>query len=681
MQENTKALLILVATASLILLVMVGYPAVDGHIHENHKGDIFFDQVSGNDSEDSYAVNNRLETQIPDSDPGEPLPEITLSLEEGAPGFQVTLWQSDAGTCYFFLPGFAKDTGLILKDSSHNNIYINDVQITETDILRGISDEQPYTLSVMDSEGNLILCKSVIFMYSSTLPVMSLTTKSGNLDYINADKNNEEGGATALFDESGQQLYSGTVKAIRGRGNSTWGLSKKPYQIKLNEAADFWGFGLSSSWNLIANGYDQTKLRNQIVSELATELGMDYVPESQMIDLYINHTYYGNYYLTEKVRIAEEGVNIRDMDTYVNDAYDTRELGKLERCENADGTRKWVATDVELDDISGGYLLERELTDRFEKEVSGFVTCQGDCYTLQSPAYASESQVNYIADLMQGFQDAVAEADGINPTTGKHYSEYIDINSFAQKYLVEEISKNYDGGVTSSFFYKPDDSVSEKIFAGPIWDYDVAFGNCNLDRIASNPIGITKLQDHIYATEIFAQLYAQDDFYDHMVTMYQKQALPYLNDLLDYRLEEMVEQSRASIAMDRARWEAPENRYQYYEEYDNSVRFLKYFIEQRRNFLNEVWLDGVCYHNLSFVVDDEIWQRYCIKDGELPTGEPIPVRYSSSSLFLGWVTENGVPYDMYKPIYEDVTFHATWQELNPEGEDPSEFTEETGSTN
>lgn len=666
MQKNTKALVILVATASLILLVMLGYPAVDGHIHENHKGDIFFDQISDNDSEDSYTVNNRLETQIPDTDPGEPLPEITLSLEEGAPGFQVTLWQSDAGTCYFFLPGFAKNTGLILKDSNHNNIYINDVQIAETDILRGISDEHPYTLSVMDPEGNSILCKSVIFMYSSSLPVMSLTTKSGNLDYIHADKSNEEAGATALFDESGQPLYSGTVKAIRGRGNSTWGLSKKPYQIKLNEEADFWGFGLSSSWNLIANGYDQTKLRNQIVSELATELGMDYVPEGQMIDLYINHTYYGNYYLTEKVRIAEEGVDIRDMDTYVNDAYDTRELGKLERCENADGTRKWVATDVDLDDISGGYLLERELTDRFEKEVSGFITCQGDCYTLQSPAYASESQVNYIADLMQGFQDAVAEADGINPTTGRHYSEYIDINSFAQKYLVEEISKNYDGGVTSSFFYKPDDSVSEKIFAGPIWDYDVAFGNCNLDRIASNPIGITKLQDHIYATEIFAQLYAQDDFYNHMVTMYQKQALPYLNDLLDYRLEEMVEQSRASIAMDRTRWEAPENRYQYYKKYDNSVRFLRYFIEQRRDFLNEVWLDGICYHNLSFVVDDEIWQRYCIKDGELPTGEPIPVRYSSSSLFLGWITENGVPYDMYKPIYEDVTFYATWQELDPE---------------
>lgn len=681
MQKNKKSLMMLVSAVSLILLVIMGYPAIEGHIHETHKGDIFLDEMAENVSRESSAPNNRPGIQTPETDPGYPLPDITLSLEDDALHFQINLWRSNTGTCYFFLPGFAKDMGLILHDKNNNHIYIDDVQIRDTDILRHISEEESYVLSVLDSEENVILHCPVVFMYSSLLPVMSLTTKSGNMDYINADKTNEEAGATALFDENGQSLYTGNVKSIRGRGNSTWGLSKKPYQIKLNEETDLFGFGSSSSWNLIANGYDQTKLRNQIATDLATELGMDYVPEGQMIDLYINHTYYGNYYLTEKIRIAEEGVAIKDMDYYTDNAYDTRELDKLERYENEDGTRKWVETDIELDDISGGYLLERELTDRFEKEVSGFITSQGDCYTLQSPAYASESQVNYIADLMQAFQDAVAQADGINPMTGQHYSEYIDINSFVQKYLVEEISRNYDGGVTSSFFYKPDDSVSKKIFAGPIWDYDVAFGNCNLDRIASNPIGITRLQDHVYATDIFAQLYAQDDFYNHTVTMYKDHALPYLNDLLDNRLDEMVEQSRASIAMDRTRWEAPENRYQYYKEYDNSIRFLRYFIEQRRDFLNEVWLDGARYHNLSFVVDGEIWQRYCIRDGELPSGEPVPIRYSSSSLFLGWFTENGVPYDMYKPIFEDATFYAAWQELPPETAYPAESTEESGSAN
>lgn len=662
MQKNRKSIVMLVMAVSLILIVIMAYPVVDEQIHGNQKGELFLDQALETSSPDASFKDKAAELPQ-DTDPGEPFPEITLSLNNDTSDFHVTLWQSDAGTCYFFLPGFARDMGLILKDNDHNTICINDVQIQETDVLLGISEETSYDLSVMDPEGNILLHRPLLFMYSSSLPVMALTTKSGNLEYINADKSNEEPGAAVLFDEDGESLYTGSVKAIRGRGNSTWGLSKKPYQIKLHEETDFFGFGQADSWNLIANGYDQTKLRNQIATELATELGMDFVPEGQMIDLYINHTYYGNYYLTEKIRVDEYSVDIKDMDTYVNDAYDTRELAKLERLENEDGTRKWVATDISPDDISGGYLLERELAARFETQDSGFITAQGDCYTLQSPAYASQSQVDYIADLMQEFQDAVMETDGIHPVTGRHYSEYIDMDSFAQKYLVEEISKNYDGGVTSSFFYKPDDSVSEKIYAGPIWDYDVAFGNCNLDRIASNPIGITKLHNHVYGTEIFAQLYEQEDFYHNMVTMYQERALPYLNDLLDYKLEEMVAQSRASVAMDRARWETPENRYQYYQEYDNSVKFLKHFIEQRRDFLNEVWLEGVSYHNLSFVVDDEIWQIYCIEDGALPPGEPVPIRYSSPSLFMGWFSENGVPYDMYKPIYEDMTFYATWQEL------------------
>lgn len=670
MQNNKKSILTLLSAVSMLLLIIMGYLSFDDHLQENQKETVYLDQTPPPDHAEVLRDNAVTDISEPETDPGEPLPDITLSLEDRAADFQVTLWQSDAGICYFFLPGFAKESGMILRVEGDNSIYINDMQIKETDILRGIFEEETYDLTVRNAQGDVTLHRSVVFMYSSSLPVMCLTTRSGNLDYINADKEHEETGTTALFDQSGASLYSGNVKSVRGRGNSTWGLSKKPYQIRLYEDADFFGFGPARSWNLIANGYDQTKLRNQIVSDLAIELGMNYVPESQMIDLYINNVYYGNYYLTEKIRVDDEGVAIRNMDTYVNDAYNTREIDKLERCQNEDGTRKWVETDIELDDISGGYLLERELTSRFETEDCGFITSQEDCYTLQSPAYASEDQVNYIADLMQAFQDAVAEPDGIHPLTGRHYTEYIDLNSFVQKYLVEEISKNYDGGVTSSFFYKPNDTVSGKIFAGPIWDYDVAFGNCNLDRIASNPIGITKLYDHIYGTEIFAQLYDQEDFYNYMAAMYEERALPYLNALLERRLDKMVKQSRASISMDRARWETPENRYQYYQEYDSSVRYLKYFIEKRRDFLNEVWLEGTVYHNVSFVVDDEVWQIYCIEDGGLPTDEPVPIRYSTSSLFLGWYSANGVPYDMYKPIYEDMTFYALWQEL-PTQENPS----------
>ncbi len=65
---------------------------------------------------------------------------------------------------------------------------------------------------------------------------------------------------------------------------------------------------------------------------------------------------------------------------------------------------------------------------------------------------------------------------------------------------------------------------------------------------------------------------------------------------------------------------------------------------------------------MTFVVDGAIWEIDCVKDGEVPKREPIPYRYSLPSLFMGWYTENNIPYDGYKPVYEDITYYAVWQE-------------------
>lgn len=676
MVENKKVKTFMVIVVTLILIVLMIYPVVKDKINEYRKKDISLNQEESLGSrEEIEEQKEREQEKNGELNPEEPLyaengdeeaeqselPKVYFGLESGSRQIKISLWQSETGICYLFLPGFAKGKELILEETGGCSICIGNSLMKQGDALKDIVPEEAYALTLSDKNGSVILQAPVIFMYSSDLPVLSMTTQSGGMTAIDEDKMNEEAGTILLLDEAGEEIYAGEAESIRGRGNSTWGLSKKPYQFKLCEKADLFGLGKSRSWNLIANGYDETRLRNRIALELAAELGMSFVPQGQMIDLYINETYYGNYYLTEKIKVEDERVAIRDMETVIDAAYSSEDIEKLERMQNEDGSRKWTSVAFENPDISGGYLFERELPDRFEGEVSGFVTSQGDQYALKSPAYASLKQVDYIANLMQEFQDAVEEPDGVHPTTGRHYSEYIDVASFIQKYLVEEISKNYDGGVTSSFFYKPDDSVSSRIFAGPVWDYDVAFGNCNLDEIASNPMGITKLSNHVYGTDVFARLYEKEDFYDQMTKMYQEKALPYLDYLLEEGIDKMVEETRQSAKMDSIRWENLENRYQYYENYDNDVRYLKYFIEQRRNFLNEVWLEGEIYHNVTFMVDDEAWQITCLRDGEMLGNEPIPSRYSS--LFMGWTTESGVPYDRFKPVYEDMVFYSVWQEL------------------
>lgn len=656
---------------------MTGYPLVKDKIRESRQREISLSQEQtygiveeiqengsreGKDALFDEARHSVAEDQIREQQ------EIYLTFLNGNMEVKVSLWLSEDGIGYFFFPGFAKGKELTLERMTGEALWIGDQEIHEGDLLYGVREEEAYGMRMLSEDGKVLLQTSVFFMYSSNLPTAFLFTASGNMDEIDGNKDYCENGRITLCSEAGEPLYYGEIERISGRGNSTWGIAKKPYQFKLVDKTDFFGFGASRSWNLLANGYDETRLRNQITLDMARALGMSCVPDGKMIDLYINDIYYGNYFLTEKIGIGEESVAIRSMEETLNVIYDVKELEKLQTVENKEQNRKWVSVDYEERDISGGYLFERELPSRYQQEVSGFVTDQGDYYALKNPSYASQNQVEYIGELMQQFQDAVEEPDGIHPETGKAYSEYIDVDSFVQKYLVEEISKNYDGGVTSSFFYKPQDAVSTKLYAGPVWDYDVAFGNCNLDEIASNPMGITKLDNHVLGTDVFKNLYEKPDFYKKVVELYRDRAVPYLQELLDGGIDQMVLASRQSAKLDSIRWENLENRYQYYENYDNDIRYLKYFIEQRMGFLNQVWLQGKIYHNVTFIVDEEAWQIFCVQDGETGGEEPVPYRYKSTSIFIGWANEKGVPYDRYKPIYEDMEFYALWHEL-PSGDE------------
>ena len=666
----------MVVTGILILLAMPVYTQIRDEAQRQRKKEISLaqDQVLEAGQEESsagegaYNGNKKQEDtkagtayRSIDDAVWEEIPRIVLA-PEGIGDIRVSLWTGKDGICYFFLPGFARGKDLILENAQGMQVQLGGVEAVEGDEVCDITEGRAYELILLEG-AEILVETSVIFRYSSDLPVLSLSTLSGDMETVHEEKETEEAGMAVVFDKEGVPVYNGRMEGIRGRGNSTWGLSKKPYQFRLSQKTDLLGLGKGKAWNLLANGYDETKLRNQITLQLASALGMAYVPRGTMVDLYINDMYYGNYFLTQKIKVDSESVDIRDMEKSAEAVYSGEDMEEIKSFQNEDGTRKWTEDLFHESDISGGYLFERELPDRFAGETSGFVTAQGDCYALKSPAFASRDQVDYIAELMQEFQDAVEEEDGVHPVTGRHYSECIDITSFVQKYLVEEISKNYDGGVTSSFFYKPQGNVSSKIFAGPVWDYDVAFGNCNLDEIASNPIGLTRLSDHVYGTDVFARLYEKEDFLVKTKELYKEKGLPYLEKLLDEGIDEMVQESRASVEMDNIRWEELENRYQYYEEYDNSVRYLKYFVEQRMDFLNKVWLEGEVYHNVTFVVDGEQWQINCVKDGELPGNEPVPARNIGGSLFMGWVTDKGIPFDRFKPVYEDITYHAVWQEL------------------
>lgn len=510
---------------------------------------------------------------------------------------------------------------VLLENADARAYQYADVKLYETD--GGESYLFLPSWAEREAEEKRYAGETVTVLQSEYLPSVEISTASGSLENLSADKEAAEKGRMTIRLADGTKSYEGVVEEMKGRGNSTWSLDKKPFQIRLSEKADLFGMGEAKTWILLANGFDETGIRNTIALNLARNAGLSYTPEGESVDLYCNGEYQGNYLLCEKVQAKENRV-----------------------------------------EIGGGFLLERELQERWEIDVyldgkKGFRTERGEYYLIQSPENASEEQAEWIRSFVQEAEDAAFSADGRNPDTGKRWQDYLDADSFVRKYLLEEVTKNYDGGVTSAWYYMPEDE--DKLYAGPAWDYDMIFGNSALDEMNSDPRGITELSDHIFGPDLYSALMDQEDFRSAVFGCFETVYLPLLEALQRTEIDALAAGTEASMRMNHIRWEEMENRHQYYDSYEDNIRYLKYFVNKRTDFLKEVWLDGEIYRTVTLQVAGSSWRKFYVKDGGLLGDLPVP--FLNDHLFIGWYRADGKKYDPYKPIYQDMVFEAAWQEV------------------
>jgi len=234
---------------------------------------------------------------------------------------------------------------------------------------------------------------------------------------------------------------------IRGRGNSTWGMPKKPYRLKLTDKQSLLGMPSSKDWVLLANYSDKTLLRNKLALELGAGIGMPWTPRTAFVELYLNNRYDGVYLLAENIKIAKDRVNIDELED----------------------------EDVAADHISGGYLLEVD----FRHDGHTMITATDQLpIVFQSPEEPAPAQEAYIKGYIDEFERVLHSADFANPVTG--YAAYIDVDSFIRWFLVNEIFRNRDANMWSScWMYKP---RGGKLHMGPLWDFDIAAGNINYDN-------------------------------------------------------------------------------------------------------------------------------------------------------------------------------------------------------
>ena len=377
---------------------------------------------------------------------------------------------------------------------------------------------------------------------SSTLPSLWLTLTPFQLDSILNDQNNKVSAEALFLGAQGDTLFHGTLAHIKTRGNTTLKSSKKPYAIKFPKKHFFLGLERGKSFVLLANAFDESHIRNAVGLDLARLMGLS-APRYAYLSLYINGTYKGLYQMTNKVDVGKNALDITDLDKlneHVNPkplkAYEWFGLG----WEKQVVQRKGVLLDNNPDDITGGYLLDiTGPPDYYAKSLSGFVSAAKDNIRIRSPKYASAQEVDYISRRYNDMEAAVHAPNGNHPVTGQHYSEYLDVESFARYYLLNELLENADGGWASFMLYKETDSIDPKFYAGPAWDYDrvldnprfqnrsVAFEN---ELIVNKKNGITGLS---YSGGLLYHLYQHSDFQQAVRNAYLNELSPICHDYLE----------------------------------------------------------------------------------------------------------------------------------------------------
>lgn len=420
----------------------------------------------------------------------DPAPADVTSVAATVDGHQITLTEKGDAK-YLFLPASADMTQLSLtfatEPASHKVMlsgnkgmtYLSDaVDVTEVAAV-GADGYREITASV--GKGKQPLTFRV--MQASAIPTMYLTSSGAaqGRDWVDASKSNAATGTMNLIGADGAPVYSGELKQIKARGNSTFTYAeKKSYQIKLAEPSDLLGKQEQvKTWVLLASYFDATQMHDKLIKDLAAELGLAYTASCDWVNLYYDGEYRGVYLLSEKNSVGATSVAITDMEQayeQLNEGYGTDMTTAL--AENSYGQQYQYTKDLkEPENITGGYLIE--LNHEMWDEVSGFKTRQGVAFNVKSPEWCGDSAMKYISEYYQAFEDAVYATDdtgaytGYNTGTGKYFYEYVDMASLVKVFLLQELALNCDGFISSVYFYKDADGI---MYAGPIWDQDMTFG-------------------------------------------------------------------------------------------------------------------------------------------------------------------------------------------------------------
>ncbi len=369
---------------------------------------------------------------------------------------------------------------------------------------------------------------------AEAFPALMVKTYAENgEDYLSAYKGNELPGE--LFISEGGRITSTEIETISGRGNDSFEADKKGFSIKFPERTDLLGLGDAYGFNLLPGHRDNSILSYVVQRDLAKEMKLDYCHDYRLVNYYIDGEYMGMYMLTEKMEIDRNRFALRDL------AQETEEtnggdLSSFEmKTEGEDETfpdKVWYDIPLEPEDNTGGYLFEINIQD-YEEDESRFVTDRGVTFTMKGMHYASKGQVDYCRGLWQDFEDAVYSENGYN-NKGRHFTEYIDLESFADQWITYEMvcESSMEGSI---YFYKESDALGDgRIHAVWEWDCEHAFMSYkDMDKeswIMENEENGEKLEE--FSCLFWREIYKHEEFREALAKEWKAKFLPAVTKLL-----------------------------------------------------------------------------------------------------------------------------------------------------
>lgn len=382
---------------------------------------------------------------------------------------------------------------------------------------------------------------------------------------------------------------------IKRRGNSTSLADKPAYNISFNSKKEvIQGAAKGKKWSLLANAFDKTLMRSKLAMDLGAKLGNVATPMQRYADLYIDGVYQGSYLISEPADNERSGVEMDDSDDGID------------------------------------IMFEMEM-ERFEAGQTYYVSPLGVRFVTTEPEGldTATDRYTYWVNTLTAFENALTN------TASDDMFNYIDMDSFVDMYIANELFKTVDFGYSSVKYYITyDENNKPTIHAGALWDFDLSSGNSTFEDIRSYE-GLRGQEVNTW----FKYLMQNETFKNAVIAKYTEmqptiQNIYKANELGDSQINQLLDYMGASkdrnysaTSNGGAGWsesvvDSAENKYYPYSygtiapyntyTYDQHIEFLTDWLENRNIWLCDTWGIDYDYNTTEITISDDLditgWQ-------------------------------------------------------------------------